>query len=52
VAAGIDGLSKKIEPGEPVNENIYRLSESKKRALGIRPPPSSLVEALATLKND
>jgi glutamine synthetase len=52
VAAGIDGIAKKIEPGDPVNENIYRLSESRKRALGIRPLPSSLQEALAALKND
>ena len=52
VAAGIDGVSKKIEPGDPVNENIYRLSESRKRALGIRPLPSSLQEAFAALKND
>jgi glutamine synthetase len=35
-----------------VNENIYRLSESRKRALGIRPLPSSLQEALTALKND
>jgi glutamine synthetase len=52
LAAGIDGISKKIESGDPVNENIYRLSESRKRALGIRPLPSSLQEALAALKND
>jgi glutamine synthetase len=52
VAAGIDGISRKIEPGDPVNENIYRLSESRKRALRIRPLPSSLQEALVALKND
>lgn len=52
VAAGIDGISKKIDPGDPVNENIYKLSESRKRALGIRPLPSGLQEALAALKND
>jgi glutamine synthetase len=51
-AAGIDGISKKIEPGDPVNENIYKLSESRKRAFGIKPLPSSLQEALAALKND
>jgi glutamine synthetase len=52
VAAGIDGISKKIEPGDAVNENIYKLSESRKRALRIRPLPSSLQEALTALKND
>ncbi len=52
VAAGIDGIAKKIEPGDPVNENIYRLSETRKSALRIRSLPSSLPEALAALKND
>jgi glutamine synthetase len=52
VAAGIDGITKKIDPGDPVNENIYSLSESKKRALGIRPLPSTLEQALSALKSD
>jgi glutamine synthetase len=52
VAAGIDGISKKIDPGDPVNENIYRLSESRKKALGIRPLPSTLEQALSALKSD
>jgi glutamine synthetase len=52
VAAGIDGISKKIDPGEPVNENIYNLSESRKKALGIRSLPSSLDQALSALKTD
>lgn len=52
VAAGIDGISKKIEPGDKVDENIYSLSDSRKRALGIRALPSSLEEALAALKSD
>jgi glutamine synthetase len=52
VAAGMDGIAKKIEPGEPVNENIYKLSESRKKALGIKPLPSSLEQALSTLMSD
>jgi glutamine synthetase len=52
VAAGIDGISKKIDPGDPVNENIYELSESRKKALGIRPLPSTLEQALYALKSD
>jgi glutamine synthetase len=30
LSAGIDGIANKIEPGDPVNENIYSLSESRK----------------------
>ncbi|HEU4443657.1 MAG TPA: glutamine synthetase [Nitrososphaeraceae archaeon] len=52
VAAGIDGISKKIDPGDPVNENIYSLSESRKKALSIRPLPSTLEQALSALKSD
>jgi glutamine synthetase len=52
VAAGMDGISKKIDPGDPVNENIYRLSQPRKRALGIRPLPSTLEQALSALKSD
>jgi glutamine synthetase len=35
-----------------VNENIYDLSESRKKALGIRPLPSTLEQALSELKSD
>jgi glutamine synthetase len=52
VAAGMDGITKKIEPGDPVNENIYKLSESRKKSLGIKPLPSSLEEAVSSLKRD
>jgi glutamine synthetase len=52
VAAGMDGTAKKREPADPVNENIYKLSESRKKALGIRPLPSSLEEAVSALKSD
>jgi glutamine synthetase len=52
LAAGIDGILKKTEPGDPVNENIYRLSESRKKDLGIRPLPSTLEQSLSALKSD
>ena len=52
VAPGIDGISKKIDPGDQVNENIYNLSESRKKAVGIRPLPSTLEQALSALKSD
>jgi glutamine synthetase len=45
-------MSKKIEPGDMVNENIYNLPDSRKRALGIRALPSSLERALSALRSD
>jgi len=50
--AGLDGIKKKIDPGDPVNTNVYHLSESKRRELGIGFLPTSLKEALEEWKSD
>src|SRR5919199_108322 len=52
VAAGLDGMKKKIDPGGPVNENIYKMSDSKRKGLGIKSLPHSLRESLQALKSD
>jgi glutamine synthetase len=52
VAAGLDGMNKKIDPGNPVNENIYKMSDSRRNNLGIKSLPTSLEESLMALKND
>jgi glutamine synthetase len=52
VAAGLDGIKKKIEPGNPVNENIYKMPDSARRSLGIKSLPGSLKESLEALKSD
>ncbi len=46
LAAGLRGIEKKIEPPEPVEVNIYALSEEKRREMGIKSLPESLGEAL------
>jgi len=50
--AGLDGVRKKIEPGEPVEVNVYHLSEAKRRELGIKTLPTSLKEALEEWDSD
>jgi glutamine synthetase len=50
--AGLDGVKKKIEPGDPVDENIYHLSPIKREELGIKELPGSLKEAIEELKSD
>ena len=50
--AGLDGITKKTEPGEPVKENVYHLSEAKRRELGIEVLPTSLKEALEEWESD
>ena len=52
VAAGLDGIRKKTEPGDPVNEDIYKMSDSARTGRGIRSLPGSLQESLEALKND
>jgi len=50
--AGLDGIKKKIEPSEPVDTNIYHLSEAQRRELGVGDLPTSLKEAIEEWKSD
>jgi len=50
--AGYDGIRKKIDPGDPVDANIYHLSKADQRRLGIKVLPASLKEALEEWKSD
>ncbi|MEM4699764.1 MAG: type I glutamate--ammonia ligase [Candidatus Nezhaarchaeales archaeon] len=52
LAAGLDGIKKKRDAGEPVDENVYRLTPGQRRELGIRELPSSLEEAVECLESD
>jgi glutamine synthetase len=51
-AAGADGIKRKIDPGDPVNEDIYKLTPERRRQLGIRELPGSLREAVEELLSD
>lgn len=50
--AAVDGVKKKKDPGDPVDENIYHLSAEKRKALNIKELPRSLDEALDELESD
>lgn len=52
IAAGMDGIEHKLDPGEPHNINLYELSaaELKKQKIGIL--PQNLHEALLALEKD
>jgi glutamine synthetase len=52
LAAGLDGISKRIEPGDPVNEDIFKMPDHVKSSFGIRSLPCSLQESLEALKSD
>ena len=48
--AGLDGIQNRIDPGQPVDENIYELPPEK--AAKIKTVPGSLDEALNALERD
>src|SRR6476619_2081586 len=44
--AGLDGIVQQIDPGPPVNKNIYKMSHRERRHLRIDDRPGNLSEAL------
>ena len=46
LAAGLEGIRGRVEPPEPVEEDIYKLSPEERRARGIETLPGNLGEAL------
>ncbi len=52
LASGLDGMEKDVDCGEPVNKNIFEMSEREKRRLRIRQLPANLAEALDFLEKD
>jgi glutamine synthetase len=52
LAAGLDGVEQKLHPGEPVNKNIFSMSQREKRRLKIDALPGDLSDALDHLEKD
>jgi glutamine synthetase len=46
LAAGLAGLEEGLEPPEPVEENVYEMSDEERKERGIGSLPSSLLEAI------
>jgi glutamine synthetase len=44
--AGLDGIERQLDPGPPVNKNIYKMSHRERRHLRIDELPGNLSEAL------
>ena len=52
VYAGLDGIKRKLKPGEPCNDNLYQLDARQFAARGIERLPASLPEALGEFERD
>lgn len=50
--AGLDGIENKLDPGDPVTENMYRLSDADLAARGVKTLPRTLLEAIEALDAD
>ena len=52
IGAGMDGIANKVDPGAPVNENLYEWSPKQLADAGIKVLPQNLSEALDALEAD
>ena len=48
--AGLDGINRKLDPGQPVDKNLYDLSP--REAARIKQVPGSLAETISALERD
>jgi glutamine synthetase len=52
LASGLDGIRRRLDPGPPLNRNIYAMTEDELETLGIRVLPRNLEEAMQALLAD
>lgn len=52
VAAGLDGIKNKADPGKPVDEDISGADSRRMKELKIRALPDSIMEAITALESD
>jgi glutamine synthetase len=52
IAAGMDGVARKLDPGAPINENLYEWSPAKLKERGVGLLPQNLLEAIEALDAD
>jgi glutamine synthetase len=50
--AMIDGIQNKVDPGQPLDRDIYEMTRHEMKEMGIRTTPGSLEEAVSALDAD
>jgi glutamine synthetase len=50
--AMIDGITSKLDPGTPLDRDIYEMTRHEMKEMGIRTTPGSLEEAIGALEAD
>jgi len=52
LAAGLEGIEQRLDPGEPHSENLYRVSDEEVKSRGITLLPRTLLEAIEAMERD
>jgi glutamine synthetase len=52
LAAGLDGIERELDPGEPLNDDLYRRGRTELKAAGIELLPRTLLHALEAFETD
>jgi glutamine synthetase len=52
LAAGVEGIRKQMDPGPPVNKDIYRMSQRERSRLRVESLPTDLSEAIRAFQKD
>ncbi|MBA3408288.1 MAG: type III glutamate--ammonia ligase [Solirubrobacterales bacterium] len=52
LAAGLDGIERELDPGDPNSMNLYESSAEQRKQLGIETLPENLLDAVRALERD
>jgi len=52
LAAGLDGVDRQLDPGEPNAANLYELSAAERAAAGVQTLPENLLDATRELERN
>jgi len=52
LAAGLEGIENDLDPGDPIDENMYLLSDAQLRRRGVKLLPRTLLEAIEAFADD
>jgi len=52
LGAGLEGIEQDLDPGDPINLNMYELSDAELAARGVRSLPRTLLEAVDAFAAD
>ena len=52
LAAGLDGIERELDPGDPNSANLYETTAAQRQELGIDTLPENLLDATRELERD